>query len=253
MIPMRVLIVEDEIMAQQSLARILVHEFPDMRVVGTAGSVRETVEWLRTPGNVADVIFMDVELSDGDCFEIFRQVEIQAQVIMTTAYDSYAVRAFEVNSIDYLLKPIDPSALRRAVERCRMNRGRIDTERLLEAIGRPREYKQRYIVRFNDRIVPVKTSDIAYFYSEEKNTYLVTFDNSRYVMDQSLDILSEELDTKSFFRISRNCIVSMSAIGSVVKYLGNRLKVIARPRPDFDMVVSRSRVDDFLHWLEGAS
>lgn len=250
---MRVLIVEDEIVAQQSLARILVQEFPDMRIVGTAGSVRETVNWLRTPGNVADVIFMDVELSDGDCFEIFRQVKISAQVIMTTAYDCYAVRAFEVNSIDYLLKPIDPSALRRAVERCRAHRGQFDTERLLDAIGRPREYKQRYIVRFNDRIVPVKTSDIAYFYSGEKNTYLVTFDDNRYVMDQSLDILSEELDTRGFFRISRNCIVSMSAIASVVKYLGNRLKVIARPRPDFDMVVSRSRVDDFLHWLEGES
>lgn len=253
MIPMRVLIVEDEMLAQQSLARILTQEFPDLRIVGTAGSVQETVNWLRTPGHVADVVFMDVELSDGDCFEIFRQVELTARVIMTTAYDCYAVRAFEVNSIDYLLKPIDASALRRAVERCRAQRGQVDTERLLAAIEPPRAYKQRYIVRFNDRIVPVRTSDIAYFYSGEKNTYLVTFDDNRYVMDQSLDILSEELDTRSFFRISRNCIVSMSAIGSVVKYLGNRLKVIARPRPDFDMVVSRSRVDDFLHWLEGAS
>ena len=116
---MRVLIVEDEIMARQSLARALTQHFPDLHIVGTTGSVRETVGWLRTPGNVADVIFMDVELSDGDCFEIFRQIDVTARVIMTTAYDSYAVRAFEVNSIDYLLKPIDPAALRRAVERCR--------------------------------------------------------------------------------------------------------------------------------------
>lgn len=248
---MRVLIVEDEIMAQTSLARTLTEHFPDMRIVGTASSVRETVAWLRTPGNDADVIFMDVELSDGDCFEIFRQVEVKARVIMTTAYDSYAVRAFEVNSIDYLLKPIEPAALKRAVERCRMQGGTIDADRLLEAIRGPREYKKRYVVRFNDRIVPVKTSEIAYFYSEEKNTYLVTNDDNRYVMDLSLDILSDELDERSFFRISRNCIVSMPAIGSVVKYLGNRLKVIARPRPDFEMVVSRSRVDDFLKWLEG--
>ena len=191
--PMRVLIVEDEIMARQSLARILRQEFSDLRIVGTAGSVRETVDWLRAGENTADVIFMDVELSDGNCFEIFRQVEIAAHVIMTTAYDSYAVRAFEVNSIDYLLKPIDPAALRRAVERCRTSREHLDASRLLDAIGRTREYKQRYIVRFNDRIVPVRTSDIAYFYSEEKNTWLVTADNSRYVMDLSLDILSEEL------------------------------------------------------------
>lgn len=220
---MRVLIVEDEIMARQSLARALTQHFPDLHIVGTTGSVRETVGWLRTPGNVADVIFMDVELSDGDCFEIFRQIDVTARVVMTTAYDSYAVRAFEVNSIDYLL----------------------------EAVAPPRGRKQRYVVRFNDRIVPVKTADIAYFYSEEKNTYLVTVDNNRYVMDLSLDILSEELDERNFFRISRNCIVSMQAIASVVKYLGNRLKIIARPHPDFEMVVSRSRVDDFLRWLEG--
>ncbi len=238
-------------MAQQSLARTLTQHYPDLRIVGMTGSVRDTVEWLRTPGNEADVIFMDVELSDGECFEIFRQVDVTARVIMTTAYDSYAVRAFEVNSIDYLLKPIDPAALKRAVERCRQRDAGIDAERLLSALRTPREYKQRYVVRFNDRIVPVRTADIAYFYSEEKNTYLVTCDNNRYVMDLSLDILSEELDERSFFRISRNCIISMQAISSVVKYLGNRLKVIARPRPDFELVVSRSRVEDFLRWLEG--
>lgn len=234
---MNVLIVEDEMMAQANLARALTQHFPDVRIVGTTGSVRETVLWLRTPGNSADVIFMDVELSDGDCFEIFRQADVTARVIMTTAYDNYAVRAFEVNSIDYLLKPIDPAALRRAV--------------LLNAIRGPREYKQRYVVRFNDRIVPVQTTDIAYFYSEEKNTYLVTSDNNRYVVDQSLDVLSDELDPGRFFRISRSCIIAMPAIVSIVKYLGNRLKITARPRPEFEMVVSRSRVDDFLKWLEG--
>ena len=155
---MNVLIVEDEMMAQANLARALTQHFPDVRIVGTTGSVRETVLWLRTPGNSADVIFMDVELSDGDCFEIFRQADVTARVIMTTAYDNYAVRAFEVNSIDYLLKPIDPAALRRAVERCRVRSGGIDPDVLLNAIRSPREYKQRYVVRFNDRIVPVQTT-----------------------------------------------------------------------------------------------
>jgi two-component system LytT family response regulator len=131
---MNVLIVEDEMMAQANLARALTQHFPDVRIVGTTGSVRETVLWLRTPGNSADVIFMDVELSDGDCFEIFRQADVTARVIMTTAYDNYAVRAFEVNSIDYLLKPIDPAALRRAVERCRVRSGGIDPDVLLNAI-----------------------------------------------------------------------------------------------------------------------
>lgn len=249
---MNVLIVEDETMAQANLARALTQHFPDVRIVGNTGSVRETVAWLRAPGNSADVIFMDVELSDGDCFEIFRQVDVTARVIMTTAYDNYAVRAFEVNSIDYLLKPIDPAALKRAVERCRVRGGSIDADVLLHAIRGTREYRQRYIVRFNDRIVPVQTAEIAYFYSEEKNTYLVTNDNNRYIMDQSLDVLSDELEPGRFFRISRSCILAMPAIVSIVKYLGNRLKITARPRPEFEMVVSRSRVDDFLKWLEGA-
>lgn len=233
---MRVLIVEDEIMARESLARALTQYFPDVHIVGMTGSVRETVTWLRDPEHKVDAIFMDVELSDGNCFEIFRQINISAKVIMTTAYDNYAVKAFEVNSIDYLLKPIDSTALKRAVERCRVGETTIDPERLLEALRAPRPYKQRYVVRFNDKIVPIKTSDIAYFYSEEKNTYLVTADGNRYIMDLSLDILSFELDIQNFFRISRNCIVSMSAISSVVKYLGNRLKIVARPRPEFEMV-----------------
>ena len=118
---MNVLIVEDEMMAQANLARALTQHFPDVRIVGTTGSVRETVLWLRTPGNSADVIFMDVELSDGDCFEIFRQADVTARVIMTTAYDNYAVRAFEVNSIDYLLKPIDLAALRDVLEGVRID------------------------------------------------------------------------------------------------------------------------------------
>ncbi len=247
---MKTLIIEDELMARESLARTLTTHFPDMEIVGTTSSVTESVAWLNNPANEADVIFMDVELSDGECFEIFRRVKITSRVIMTTAYDSYAVRAFEVNSIDYLLKPIDLASLHRAVERCRHHSVELDADTLMRALRSPDEHRQRYVVRFNDRIVPVRTADIAYFYSEEKNTYLVTFDENRYVMDQSLDILSEELDPGHFFRISRNCIISLEAITSVVKYLGNRLKVIAKPRPEFEMVVSRSRVEDFLHWLD---
>ena len=138
---MNVLIVEDEMMAQANLARALTQHFPDVRIVG---SVRETVLWLRTPGNSADVIFMDVELSDGDCFEIFRQTDVTARVIMTTAYDNYAVRAFEVNSIDYLLKPIDLAALRRAVERCRVRSGLVGKE---PAAAAPVEKKKGFFDR----------------------------------------------------------------------------------------------------------
>ena len=247
---MKALIIEDETAAALNLKAILKQAAPDIRVVDTLESVEESVDWLRANPQ-PDLLFMDIHLADGDSFRIFDAVEVTAPVIFTTAYDRYALEAFKVNSIDYLLKPIDLAALRRAVERCRVRSGGVDPDVLLNVIRSPREYKQRYVVRFNDRIVPVQTTDIAYFYSEEKNTYLVTNDNNRYIMDQSLDVLSDELDPGRFFRISRSCIIAMSAIVNIVKYLGNRLKITARPRPEFEMVVSRSRVDDFLKWLEG--
>lgn len=249
---MKVLIVEDEIMAQKSLTRLLMQNFSDMSIVGYTDSIKNTVSWLRTEGNSADIIFMDVELSDGVCFEIFRQVEVKAKVIMTTAYDSYALKAFEAGSVDYLLKPVESAALKRAVARCRMSGGQIDVEALLKAVGggSKKEYKEIYIVRFNDRIVPLETSNIAYIYSEEKNNYLVTFDEQRYIIDSSLDLVIDEFNPEQFFRVSRSCIVSLKAIVSIIKQAGGRLRIVARPEPDFEMTVSRSRVEDFLKWLE---
>lgn len=250
---MKVLIVEDELMAQKSLIRTLSQNFSDITVAGTTTSVRDTVAWLKTEGNEVDIIFMDVELSDGICFEIFRQTDVKAKVIMTTAYDSYALKAFEAGSVDYLLKPIEADALKRAVARCRMSGGQINVEALtkaLEGASAKKDYKERYIVRFNDRIVPLQTSNIAYIYSEDKNNYLVTFDEQRYIIDSSLEVVGEELDPDYFFRISRGCIVSMKAIDTIIKQMGGRLRITAHPNPPFEMTVSRSRVDDFLKWLE---
>ena len=139
---MKAFIIEDEIMAQKSLIRVLSQNFPDMEVAGTATSVKGAVAWLKE--NRPDIIFMDVELSDGICFEIFRQVDVQAKVIMTTAYDSYALKAFEAGSVDYLLKPIEADQLRRAVARCRMSGGKIDVDsiaREIEGASRKRNYK----------------------------------------------------------------------------------------------------------------
>lgn len=248
---MNAFIIEDEPIARDNLVRLLARNFNDVEVVGTAGSVKEAVAWLASPDNRPDMIFMDVELSDGNCFEIFRQVKIEGCVIMTTAYDSYALKAFEVNSIDYLLKPIEPEALKRAVGRCRTLSNKIDFENLMSAFRAPEpDGRKRFIVRFNDSIVPVSSADIAYFYVEDKCTWLVTRNDMHYTMDQSLDIISEELDHKKFFRISRSCIVSMDAIESITKQFGGRLLIQARPRSAFEMTVSRSRVDDFLRWLE---
>ncbi len=248
---MKVLIVEDEIMAQRSLARLLTQNFPDMDIIGTTSSVKSTAAWLKE--NSVDVIFMDVELADGICFEIFRQVDVKAKVIMTTAYDSYALKAFEAGSIDYLLKPVDASALRRAVDRVKKSSGGVDIDALMKMLNgnadQKKEYKERYIIRFNDRIIPLETSEIAYIYSEEKNNYLATFGDQHYIIDSSLDVIAEELNPEFFFRISRGCIVSMKAIRSITKQNG-RLRITSTPESSFEMTVSRSRVEDFLNWLE---
>lgn len=250
---MKAFIIEDEVMAQKSLIRALSQNFQDIEVIGTTTSVKGAVEWLKDSSNHADIIFMDVELADGICFEIFRKVEVKAKVIMTTAYDNYALKAFEAGSIDYLLKPVEAEQLKRAVARCRMSGGNIDVDALARAIGGApavKNYKERYIIRFNDRIIPLQTANIAYVFSEDKNNYLVTFDNQKYIIDSSLDVIAEELDPEYFFRISRSCIVSMKAIDSITKQMGGRLKISAHPEPSFEMTVSRSRVDDFLIWLE---
>lgn len=241
---MRALIVEDEITAQKSLIRLLAQNFPEIDVVARKLSVKDTIEWLSE--NEADLIFMDVELSDGDCFEIFRSCDIKAKVIMTTAYNSYAIKAFEAGSIDYLLKPVDADALRRAVNRVKNSH----TPPRTNFTGEPEHKKERFLVRLNDRIIPVKVEEIAYFYSEEKNNYMMTFSRQNYIIDSSLDIINEGLDSKQFFRISRSCIVSVRAISSITKQLGGRLKISPTPNCNFNMTVSRSRVDDFLAWLE---
>ena len=248
---MKVLIVEDEAMARDKLSRCLTSTFPDIEIIGETASVQETLDWLRMPGHTPDIIFMDVELSDGDCFEIFRQCEIKSSVIMTTAYDNYAVKAFEAGSVDYLLKPIDTEALKRAVERCR-KRVSHDFDALLRTIGQApgQDYRRRFVIHLGEQYIPVQTEDVAYFYSESKSSYLVTSDGRRYILDHSLDSLEEELDPKDFFRISRGCIIGLGAIQSITRQGSGRLLVNALPKPEFEMTVSRSRVEDFLRWLD---
>ena len=250
---MKALIVEDEVMASNRLARTLQENFPDVEVAGITDSVSSTVEWLET-NPAPDIIFMDVELADGDCFEIFRQTSVTSKIVMTTAYDTYAIRAFEAGSVDYLLKPISLEALTRAVRRCRERQDGGDIAAVLKALGGKSEskpvYKRRWLVRLGDKIVPVDTSDVAYFYSEDKSNCLVVADGSRYVVDFTMDTLEHQLDPEQFFRISRGCIVARTAVKSVTRHLNGRLKLTVIPACDVELLVSRARVDDFLAWLE---
>ena len=252
---MNVLIIEDELVAQQALVRSLTTNFDDIRIVGVLDSVDKSASWLENCQSYPDVIFMDVELSDGKCFDIFERTKINCPVIIVTAYNNYAIKAFEVNSIDYLLKPVSVADLARALERCRNRQIKsvenVDIEALRAAISsEARRYKQRYLLRYNDKIVMVETANIAYFYSEDGCTYLMTLAGDKYLMDNSLDTISKELNPANFFRISRSCIVSDKAVGNVAKRLGNRIKLTLKPASDIDSFVSRSKTADFLTWLE---
>ena len=258
-------IIEDEPRARKNFINLLESNFPDFSIVGSAGSVKESVEWLTAHPTDADVVFMDVELSDGTCFDILSRVDLQPMVVMTTAYDNYAAKAFEVNSVDYLLKPVSVENLHRAVgrirERLEAREGKPEQDlaqlaRLFQSAvqgGQPQaaSYKEKFIVTLNNRIVPVSTRDIAFFYTEAKSTYLVTRQAACHVLDESLDTVEQQLDPQRFFRISRSCIVSESAIESVSKMLGGRMQVsVAEPLKSFtDLTVSRSRAGAFLDWL----
>ena len=232
------------------MIHLLLDNFPSVEVVGAVGSVKDSIAWLGSH-EAPDVIFMDVELSDGSSFDIFTQIDVPSPVVMTTAYDQYAVQAFEVNAVDYLLKPINLKDLQRAIARITSGEAvKPSNEVVRNLINQVR--KEKFLIRLNDRIVPVRTSDIAYFYSEDKNSYIVTRSGSSYVLDESLDALAGSLDPAEFFRISRSCIISESVIDSVSKLMGGRLRIsVRRDIPaNTDFTVSRARVDDFLSWLE---
>ena len=254
----KILIVEDEIPAQINLKKLIDRCCPEGSVVMTLTSVRSTVKWLEENPQGADVIFLDVELSDGVCFDIFDKVAIDAQVIITTAYDNYAVNAFRVNTIDYILKPIVESDIKRAWERCKERieqRTNPNIETLLNIVskaGTPKdkEYKKRFIVKMGEKIIIIPVEDIAYCFSEDKSTYAVNRNGTRRLLDYSLDMVQEMLDPKLFFRISRSYIVSINAIENISKHLGTRLKIQLNPPTTEEVVVSRSRTSDFLEWLD---
>ena len=247
---MKAFIIEDEPLARGHMIKLLTDQFPETEVVGAVGSVTSAVQWLKA-NPAPDVIFMDVELSDGISFDIFSQVDVPSPVIMTTAYDQYAVQAFEVHAIDYLLKPIEVAALRRAMSRVASGETSKPSSEAIRSLLKDSR-KEKFLIRLNDRIVPVRTADVAYFYSEDKNSYIVTLGGASYVLDESLDTIAAGLDPSTFFRISRSCIISDRIIDSVSRLMGGRLRISLRPGilAATDFTVSRARVDDFLSWLE---
>lgn len=257
---MNIFIIEDEVVTQMSLVRMLNANYPDVKIVGTARTVKESLEFLRSSeSEQPDLIFMDVELQDGNCFDIFRQINVNSNVVLTTAYHKYAIEAFKVGCIDYLLKPVDPQALCRSVERCRKNLNVLNSKDLLATFdhfvkNKPGngtgKVKKRFIIKLGDNFVLVPTADIAYFYTEDNATYIVTKQGVHYIINFPLDVIITQIDLNEFFRISRYCIIALSEIKGVVKIKGGRLKIVTDFEPKCEMVVSRARVEDFLDWLD---
>lgn len=256
---MNILIIEDEIPSRLNLQRALGTIAPDLTVVGALGSVAEAVKWFESHLTGADLIFMDVQLSDGLCFDIFKRVKVVGKVVITTAYDNYALDAFRVRSVDYLLKPIEREALRNTVEHCRsllMPAGAtptptVDYAALAEFFAPKSQYKDRFLVKVGDKIILVKAENIALFYSESKTTFLVTDENRQYIVDESLDAIEAKLDPKHFFRIGRSGIISLEQIQVVSRHFGSRLKVQLKCGQREDLFVSRSRSAEFMEWLNG--
>lgn len=251
---MKVLIVEDELPAAKRL-RKLVNEFcPEAIIMDVVDSVEGATQWLNT-FEKPELIFMDIQLSDGLSFDIFNQTEVVSPVIFTTAYDQYALKAFKVNSVDYLLKPIDPEELKIAFQKFRnlhqqsQEYDRTAIQNLITSITK-KEYKERFLVKVGQQLNYVQTKEIAYFYSDEGLVYAMTTSNRRHVLDYTLEQLSDVLDPKDFFRINRKIIVRVEAIQKIHTYFNSRLKLEILPRTDLEVIVSRERVSDFKAWLD---
>lgn len=254
---MTTLIIEDEKPAARLLQRKL--EKLEIAVETMLHSVEESVNWFSNNEH-PDLIFLDIQLSDGLSFEIFEKIDIKSAIIFTTAYDEYALKAFKLNSIDYLLKPIDEDDLEVAVTKFKTRLPKpnsenhnlhLDFEQIRRMLSNPFEknYKKRFTVKIGQHLKVITTDEIECFFSENKGTYIHTFDNRNYLIDSTLEILEQELDMKDFFRVSRKFIVPLQAIKEIQIYTNSRLKVILPSYKEDEVVVSREKVQDFKSWL----
>lgn len=245
------LIVEDERLAYMELKRMMDNLRPKYLFAERTKTITETIRFLKN--NEVDLILLDIRLSDGDCFEIFNHVKVNTPIIFTTAYDEHAIQAFKLNSIDYLLKPIEEEELALALnkfEQWRQLQKPLFNYSSLEGLM-PQQTKNRYLIQKGDSYCYIESKDIAFFYSEDKVVFLHTFDDKRYIIDYTLDQLEVQLEKSIFTRVSRNCITHIKAIKSIGKYFNSRLILSFQPQCPHEVLVSRVRVNDFLKWVDG--
>jgi len=256
---MNVLLIEDEYLASEKLEAQLLRYDSSIRVIGTIDSIRNAVKWFET-NPAPDLAFLDIHLSDGNSFEIFQKAKVTCPIIFTTAYDEYAVKAFKVNSIDYLLKPISNEDLANAMEKFKRLRPQLpaapalDVEQIMALLHRNKttqtpHYKNRFLVKSGQKIRSVSTDEIAYFYAEDKIVFLITAAGQRFITDYTLDTLQELLDPEQFSRLNRQFIAHIHAIDEIHPYLKGRLKVYVKPTTDKEIIISSERAHVFKEWL----
>ncbi len=255
---MKIVIVEDEPLAVKRMEGLIREVAPEAEIMGKIDTVRAFVRWWQTHP-APDLLLMDIQLADGLSFEIFQQVDVKTPVIFTTAYDEYALRAFKVNSVDYLLKPIEQEELAKAIQKFRNQQQNAGLQsgasenlaKMLEEFGiKPVSYKNRFLIKQGGRFDVVETADIMYLYADDKVVFLITNQNRKYIVDETLDELEGKLDPRLFFRVNRKYITHLSAIERIEPYFNGRLRIWLKHRPSEEEVsVSRERADSFKTWL----
>lgn len=252
---MTILIIEDEEPAFRRLQKMLKEIEPDHTMLNQIVSVSSAVKWF-AENDAPDLIISDIQLSDGISFDIFKQVDIKCPVIFTTAYDQYAIEAFKVNSIDYLLKPVKKDELEKAVTKFKAltpatAASTFDINKLLQSLqpATSTDYKKRFVVRYGEHIKTIDIEEVVYFYTEDKATFLCTKDARRFVIDFNLDTLDSILDPKIFFRINRQYIISIHSIAEMFAYSKSRVLIKLTPASKHETIVSTERSADFKHWL----
>lgn len=251
---MTILIIEDEEPAYKRLQKMLKELEPGHTLPDQIVSVYSALKWFKE-NDAPDLIISDIQLSDGVSFEIFKQVDIKCPVIFTTAYDQYAIEAFKVNSIDYLLKPVKKEELGKAITKFKaltpaLTAPAIDINKLLQSLQPAgTDYKKRFVVRYGEHIKTIDIEDVVYFYTEDKATFMCTKDARRFVVDFNLDTLDSMLDPKIFFRINRQYIISIHSIAEMFAYSKSRVLIKLNPAARHETIVSTERSSDFKHWL----
>lgn len=252
---MKIVVIEDEELAVDILITTIMEIRPDAEILESLSSIKEAVKWFQN-NTPPDLIFCDIHLPDGKSFEIFKRVEVKSPVIFTTAYDQYAIEAFQVNSIDYLLKPIKKEDVVKALEKFEnLQKDQLlkkieNMQSLLGSVSTPTTFRKRFVVKQGQNMKTIPSEEVAGFLAEEGLVFLYNFTGQRFIINYTLEQLEEELEKWKFFRVNRKFIVNIDAIEQIKPYFNSRLIIKSHPPLNFEHIVSTNRVADFKKWLD---